>query len=87
MAKNSNRAILYTVLAIAVAGLLVYLWQKHSTTIASTLARLQAAGISGSRTVPLSPSGVFSTSLVPPTDMSAPLTNTSGNDFFGSAPL
>jgi len=65
MAKQ-NEGILYLVLTIAVAGLLYWLWSKHSVTLAS----VQAAAAAGSATVALTPSGVFSSTLV---DMNAPL--------------
>lgn len=63
MPKKSNEGILYLVLSIAVAGLLYWLWSKHTV----TLATVQAAAAAGSATVALAPSGVFSS------DLSAPL--------------
>lgn len=87
MAKNSTHAILYTILAIGVAGLLAWLWHKHAAAL-SPIAQLQASVRATQANATVAPSGAFSTSLVSSPDMSVPLlTNTSGNGFFGSAPL
>lgn len=70
MSKKSNEGILYLVLAIAVAGLIAWVWSKSSKT--AILANLKANAAAAFATAPIVTAPV-SDVLIAPADMSIDL--------------
>jgi len=70
MSKKSNEGILYLVLAIAVAGLIAWVWSKSSKT--AILANLKANAAAGAANYTLLTAPI-SDVLIAPADMSTAL--------------